>query len=617
MANVMSMESLRAPVTRSGFDLGKRIQFTAKVGELLPVYSRQLYPDDHFPISTQWFTRTQPAATCANTRVKEYFDWFFVPENLLWNNFNAYVTSMDENTQHASDINSPDVLNEYLPYLTTSQIATYINKVQTSSKTPGRYNFLGYDRAFGTYKIMHLLGYGSYYPYIAKADQDSGPENSWANHKMFNQKMNPFKLLAYQKICEDYFRRDQWQRSAPYKWNINYVKANSNLPIEDIKLVDDGGVQAVENMFDMNYASWNLDYFMGVQPRSQFGDVAAVPLGGSGDVKHAVNIDKDYLQYTDTDYGFENTGYVYYKQTNAGYSNFENHSPSKNQIRLRIPPEAIEQINQGGAQLSVLALRQAEFLQRWKEVVQSGNQDYRTQIEKRFGYKPSAALSDMSTWIGGETSTVTFSEIVNATNVQSGSIYGKGAGSGDGFVDFKAPCHGVLMCIYHAVPLLDYEITGAKKENCAVTVQDFAEPSFDKIGMQQTHILELINTPELKELYSAVDDTTINDVFLGYAPRYADLKTDIDEVYGNFLFGDANWAAPLTSKYFMDYIQAMYQIDPSGRIWNANILKINPNILDTIFSVKCDSSVTSDQLKVVAGFGINAVRKFDYNGLPY
>lgn len=617
MANVMAMESLKAPVSRSGFDLGKRIQFTAKVGEILPVYSRQLYPDDHFPINTSWFTRTQPASTCANTRIKEYFDWFFVPENLLWNNFNSYVTSMDENTQQAVDIENPATLNQYLPYFTTAQIAKYLGKVQTAEHSKGRDNFLGYDRAFGTTKILHLLGYGNFKPYVVPEDEAYNPTGGWDQAPSFNQKMNPFKLLAYQKICEDFFRRDQWQRSAPYKWNVNYVRGNSNLPIEDIALTDSGGSISTENMFDMNYASWNMDYFMGVQPRSQFGDVAAVPLGGSGEVKHAVNIDDNFLQRINSTTTGNYEQLYSTPSSKTGYAGIAANPDAFKVMRLRIPPEAVEKINQGGSALSILALRQAEFLQRWKEVVQSGNQDYRTQIEKRFGYKPSAALSDMSTWIGGQTSQVTFSEVVNTTSISSAQIYGKGAGSGDSFIDFKAPCHGILMCCYHAVPLLDYEISGAKKENCAVTVQDFAEPSFDKIGMQQTHILELVNGPELKRLFSALDDDSINSAFLGYAPRYADLKTDVDEVFGNFLEGDANWAAPLSKKYFLDYFTAMYEINTSGLLWNANILKINPNILDTIFAVKANSMFTTDQLKVVAGFGINAVRKFDYNGLPY
>ena len=53
------------------------------------------------------------------------------------------------------------------------------------------------------------------------------------------------------------------------------------------------------------------------------------------------------------------------------------------------------------SQFTVLSLRQAEALQRWKEISQSGDSDYREQIRKHFGVNLSQALSNMCTYIGG------------------------------------------------------------------------------------------------------------------------------------------------------------------------------------------------------------------------
>ena len=53
------------------------------------------------------------------------------------------------------------------------------------------------------------------------------------------------------------------------------------------------------------------------------------------------------------------------------------------------------------SQFTVLALRQAEALQRWKEISQSGDSDYREQIRKHFGVNLPQALSNMCTYIGG------------------------------------------------------------------------------------------------------------------------------------------------------------------------------------------------------------------------
>ena len=88
-------------------------------------------------------------------------------------------------------------------------------------------------------------------------------------------------------------------------------------------------------------------------------------------------------------------------------------------------------------------------------------QNYRAQIKAHFGVDVGENMSGMSTYIGGDSSSLDISEVVN-TNLQSGTsqseavIAGKGVGSSQGSEKFEARDWGVLMCIYHNVPLLDY-----------------------------------------------------------------------------------------------------------------------------------------------------------------
>ena len=60
MAGLFSYGDIKNKPRRSGFDLGNKNAFTAKVGELLPVYWKFCLPGDKFHISQEWFTRTQP-----------------------------------------------------------------------------------------------------------------------------------------------------------------------------------------------------------------------------------------------------------------------------------------------------------------------------------------------------------------------------------------------------------------------------------------------------------------------------------------------------------------------------------------------------------------------------
>ena len=84
---------------------------------------------------------------------------------------------------------------------------------------------------------------------------------------------------------------------------------------------------------------------------------------------------------------------------------------------------------------SILALRQAEALQKWKEITQSVDTNYRDQIKAHFGINTPASMSHMAQYIGGIARNLDISEVVNNNLYEDGSeavIYGKGVGSGSG-----------------------------------------------------------------------------------------------------------------------------------------------------------------------------------------
>ena len=79
MASYTGMSNLQNHPHRSGFDIGRKSAFTAKVGELLPVYWDISMPGDKYKFNVEYFTRTQPVETSAYTRLREYFDFYAVP----------------------------------------------------------------------------------------------------------------------------------------------------------------------------------------------------------------------------------------------------------------------------------------------------------------------------------------------------------------------------------------------------------------------------------------------------------------------------------------------------------------------------------------------------------
>ena len=115
------------------------------------------------------------------------------------------------------------------------------------------------------------------------------------------------------------------------------------------------------------------------------------------------------------------------------------------------------------ASFDILSFRIANAIQRMREIQQCAGQGYKEQLEARWNVKLSTALSDHCTYTGGNSSQINISEVLNNnldTAQSQADIKGKGVGSGSGSEFFETQEHGILMCIYHAVPVLDYELSG-------------------------------------------------------------------------------------------------------------------------------------------------------------
>jgi hypothetical protein len=136
MASYTGMSNLQNHPHRSGFDIGRKNAFTAKVGELLPVYWDISMPGDKYKFNVEYFTRTQPVETSAYTRLREYFDFYAVPLRLLWKSAPSVLTQMqDINQVQALSLTQNLSLGTYLPSLPIDQLGValaYLNKIKIS-----------------------------------------------------------------------------------------------------------------------------------------------------------------------------------------------------------------------------------------------------------------------------------------------------------------------------------------------------------------------------------------------------------------------------------------------------------------------------------------------------
>lgn len=578
MSDFNPLDRAKISTHRSSFDLSSKKLFTAKVGEILPCYWQIAIPGNKYRISSDWFTRTVPVNTAAYTRIKEYYDFYAVPLRLIsralpqaFTQMTDYMTSASSGTENSSSLSS-------VPYTTMAQFSNILATLNAGDQ-PNNRDDAGLPFVYGSCKLLDLLGYGSI---IDKQNSSKaaitqkylGLDNLGdADNPLVysvSQAVNILPLLAYQKIYFDFYSNSQWEKHLAYSYNLDYWQGTSYVTL-------------YLDMIKLRYANYPKDYFMGMLPSSQYGSVAVLPpLYGSG-------------SYSSTDLvAFNASG-------SQGVFNLPANKTSPSTGALNTTRSVA--IN---SDLSALSIRATEYLQRWKEVVQFSSKDYSDQMAAQFGIKAPEYMGNHSHYIGGWSSVININEVVNTnldTDSSQASIAGKGISSNSGHAityDCGAE-HQVIMCIYHAVPMLDWNLTGQAPQLTVSAISDFPQPAFDQLGMQAVPALNLQNNPGRSVSGS-----------LGYNLRYWQWKSNIDTVHSAFRAGAVyqSWAAPLDG----------WQVLTSSGSWSYQSMKVRPQQLNSIFVPQIDAtncSVAFDQLLCNVNFQVYAVQNLDRNGLPY
>lgn len=578
MSDFNPLDRAKIPTHRSSFDLSSKKLFTAKVGEILPCYWQIAIPGNKYRISSDWFTRTVPVNTAAYTRIKEYYDFYAVPLRLISRALPQAFTQMtDYMTSAASNTANTEMLTS-VPYTTLNMISLSLETINGQDV----FDDAGLPYVYGASKVLDMLGYGSFLAssstaksaitstYLGKSYSGVDAITDASNPLVYSasQTVNLLPLLAYQKIYYDFFSESQWEKHLAYAYNVDYWDDKSQLNL-------------APEMLQLRYANYPKDYFMGMLPSSQYGSVAVLrgvhnpEYGGSsvvvsgGSAPRLVNPSGKGIGLIDTGPG------------------------SNTPVLLN-------------SDLSALSIRATEYLQRWKEVVQFSSKDYSDQMRAQFGIKAPEYMGNHAHYIGGWSNVININEVLNTNLEADGSqavIAGKGVGSQSGHTltyDCGAE-HQVIMCVYHAVPMVDWDLTGQNPQLTVTAITDFPQPAFDQLGMQPVPALNLHNNPS----------RTVSGS-IGYNLRYWQWKSNIDTVHAAFRSGLAyqSWSAPIDG----------WDVLTSSGAWSYQSMKVRPQQLNSIFEPQVSGqncSVAYDQLLCNVNFQVYAVQNLDRNGLPY
>lgn len=559
--------------------------------------------------------------SAAYGRIRESFDFFFVPYRLLWNGYHSFFTD-GKNIVSNFNRSSTVISSENLPYFTPSMAGGVIKTVYAASLPIVKVNeqgitypdplppsdnignsFYGPCRAQDMRRLLQYLGYGKVLDFGHDSSyNDKSVVLSQVNDRD-NDPLSALPLFAYHKIYYDFYRNTQWENNQPHTWFFDdHQYGDSKLLVIDVPQHD---YVNSPHLFDLHYCNYEKDKYLGVLPNSQLGNPSAVQ---TADLFSGSSVTGRPLGYTQNSQGI---GQVISGVSGSGITS----------VASDVTLASVFDFN-------ILALRQASALQKFKEISQFAPMDYKHQVQAHYGFSIDEGRSNLVQYLGGTSSLVEINAVLNqnlASDSDEASIQGKGDNVGQCDINFTAPEHGIFMVIYHANPLVDYNGDYTMiPENRKYFQTDFPVPEFDSIGMETVLGKDMdIRTGSWSQGARSL---------LGYAPRYIDFKTRVDRVLGDFTLSRASWVIPLPDRVVKgwQYLPIRWNGgDPPPEAGDHvnylieqhyNRFKVSPFDANSIFFLDPKAvynNYQSDFLQVDASFSCDKVSNLNRSGMPY
>lgn len=655
-SNIMGLHGLKNKTSKNSFDLSHRNLFTAKVGELIPCSVFELNPGDTINLDTSYFTRTAPLDSAAYTRLRENVQFFFVPYSQLWKYFDSQVMNMTS-TPNGADISrvatgltSNSKITTQMPFVQykalheelTNQANSGIDSLTSlGSLNASLYNNGEYRWACSA-KLLQMLGYGNFPE--QNFDVSSGQSHyaldtfgsSGSADTQLNLNLSIFRLLAYHKVCNDHYTYRQWQPYNAYLCNVDYLVPDKSGSLDISSLLPwKNNLLGKDNLtlLDMRFSNLPLDYFNGVLPTPQFGSESIVNLNlGSATGSASLSGSTGAPSVTFSSNSYTKLYDPVTKLIRPNVSNFTTDgngvlntlgSDGKTSVSLSLTPHTHSISGSASistdlsSSLSILALRQATALQKYKEIQLANDSDFVSQIEAHFGVTPKHS-DTVSYFLGGASSMIDINPQINSNLAdwsQSNAIKAAPIGQGHAKIKFTADTYGIVLGIYRCVPVLDYAHVGVDRTLLKTDASDFVIPELDSVGMQQSIVGEIC-MPSFHDGYSSILQVKPTTSF-GYAPRYSEYKTSFDRFNGEFCYSLNNWVTGLNLTRLRGLIFSGTAQNNLVNKLAPELFNCRPDLVKSIFLNQKSHLTSDDNLYVGLVNMAYVIRRLSRYGLPY
>lgn len=550
MANINNNVVGRRP-KKNNFNLSHERLMSGQIGKLHVVDRYPVTAGDRFDSNVSFIMRFAPLSAPAMVRMNVHFHAFFVPNRII----TPRTSSDSQWERHFLSLGKP---SEDVPILPRLVGAKYIDDTWLGDYgDDGVTEYLRPDQwCIGSLADDLGLRVESY-DYL-----DSVKNNGYSLRIPLGLSLLPF--LGYQKIYQDFYRRDQIEREMALPLNLETLYVGDfSLGgwIQDESTTSAGGATKdpwiPSTLFDIKTRNYERDYFTSALPEPQFGD--DVIIGGS-DVSGGfdMRVTNFLLHSAQSTVGLTTGPEVFLNPGSSSprlSADFSSNSSSPAIVPVvwnfgdadygvtnTLHVDSVDGITLGN--FTVNELRLAMQLQGVREKINRGGTRYLEMMHSIYGVTVPDARLQRAQFLGGASFPVTIGEVVQTSesqNTPQGTITGKALSAGGNRLfrnKFEFVEAGQVFIIMSVTPRTSY-MGGTPRDFYFKNPEDWYIPDFDHLGE------DVIYTRELYSPYVSKWETEQNRIFeeeFGYTPRYSYYKQGHSIATGVFREQNDNWS---------------------------------------------------------------------------